>query len=106
VSSTQRKQLDQLLVDTEVRCLAEEAGEDRAKRLAAGARFEELWKQKQMPSTNDGRYAYWMLLADHAEKEGDKKLMSKVIKAFDDTLPNSAGKRSELRKLEVRLDAL
>lgn len=106
VSSSQRKQLDQLLVDTEVRCLAEDAGEDRAKRLAAGARFEELWKDKHMPSTNDGRYAFWMLLAEHAEKQKDKKLMSRVIQAFDETLPNTAGKRSAIRNLEERLDAL
>jgi hypothetical protein len=106
VSSSQRKYLGQLMVDIEVRSLAEEAGEDRAKRLAAGARFEEIWKDKQMPSTNDGRYAFWMLLADHAERAQDTKLMSKVIKAFDDTLPNTAGKRSERRKLEERLDAL
>ena len=104
VSSKHKKALDQLLLDTEVRQLAKDAGDDRTKRLAAGARCAELFDEKMLPGTIDERASFWLLIADHAEAKGDKRLMKKVIAGFDDTLPNSVKKRNTVRALEERLD--
>lgn len=106
VNAKQKQALEQLLIDTEVRQIAKEAGGDRAKRLAAGKRFAELFAKKQMPGTNSTRTQFWLLLADHAEATGDKKLMKKVIEAYDDTVPNSVDKRRAVRELEDRLGRL
>ncbi len=139
VSSKQRKLLDQLLIDTEVRGLADSHGDSRSKRVEAGKRFleearvsaghlelyleglravqqrmvqdalghlpmdavvrrfSEIWQDNEL-------YAFWTFLADYAEDQGDKRLFKKVIKAYDDTLPNGASKNKAVKELERRLE--
>lgn len=104
VSSKQRKLLDQLLIDTEVRGLADSHGDSRSKRVEAGKRFLELFEAKQLPAGYNELYAFWTFLADYAEDQGDKRLFKKVIKAYDDTLPNGASKNKAVKELERRLE--
>ena len=102
VGSKEQKLLDQLLVDTEVRSVVSDAGEDSAKRQRAGAHFLAMWEEKRVPEGEGELYAFWSLIADHAEAEGDKKLFKRVVDAFDDTLKNTRYGRG-LSQLEERL---
>lgn len=103
VSSAQKKQIDQLLVDTEVRCRAAAAGKDMAKVREAGAHFLEMWEAKRVPASEDQLYVFWAMMARHAEDKGDKKLFKKIVGAFKDTIPGSSRYRPALGELQERL---
>ncbi len=102
VSSKDRKAIDLLLVETEVRDLAKEAGKDLAKRRQAGARCAELWAEKQQPEDVYRLIEFWGLLADHCEAQRDKKLMKKVVKAADKTVKKNPRGRQLVKDLEQR----
>lgn len=102
VTPKQRAELDQLLVDLEVRDLAQGA-KARDARLLAGERFAAMWEDKQVPEGESELYSFWTLMADHAEAVKDKKLFKKIVSAFEDTLPKTAAHRSSLKELEGRL---
>jgi hypothetical protein len=99
VSSAQKKEIAQLLIDLEVRGLAKDA--DKA---AAGVRFAAMYKDKEIPAGEAELYLFWTILADHAEAERDKKLFKKVVSEFEGTLPSNDRNRKALKDLEDRLD--
>lgn len=103
VDSKEKKVLDQLLVDTEVRSVVRNAGEDTERRLAGGAHFLAMWEEKRVPEGESELYAFWSLIADHAEAERDKKLFKRVVDAFDDTLKNTRYGQV-LERFEERLE--
>lgn len=88
VSAREKDAFERLLIDTEVRSLAEAAGSDPAKRRAAGERFYEMWKEKRVPDSSGRLYVFWSLIADYAEGAKDKKLFQSVVRASK----NSIGK--------------
>ena len=103
VSSKQKKELAQLLVDTEVRTLAADAGKDDVKRRAAGERFAAMWlEEKSLPSSEAQLYPFWFIMADYAEHAGDKSLFKKIVREAEDTLKHSKYDKV-LEKLEQRL---
>lgn len=104
VGSKQRKILDQLLVETEVRSLAAEAGDDPAKRQAAGEHFLAMWKDERVPTNEAQLYPFWFLMADHAEAIGDRKLFKKIFEEAEDALKRNARYARVLKKLEGRLE--
>lgn len=104
VSSKQAKVLEQLLVETEVRCVAAEAGDDPARRQAAGERFLAMWKDKRVPASEAQLYPFWFLMADHAEAIGDKKLFKKIVDEASDALKRNPRYEKVLKKLESRLE--
>ena len=95
LKSKDRKRIKALLVDTEVRTMVADAGKDERKRLAAGAHFVEMWKDKRTPSTAQVAYPFWALIADHAEAKGDKRLFKRAIAGFEDS---PAGKSPRYRR--------
>lgn len=107
VSSKEKKAIEALLVDTEIRTHAKAAGRDEEKRRAAGAHFAEMWDAKRLPTGEARQYEFWSMIADHAEAKGDKKLFKNALKQFK---KSSAGKnpryRRVLERLEERLDNL
>jgi len=103
VSAKQRKELDQLLVNAEVKSLIAAADEDQERRLAAGARFAEMWKEDRVPATANEQWTYWLWMADHAESVRDARLFKRILGAFEDRVPNSTTKREWVKALEERL---
>ena len=95
LKSKDKKQIEALLVDTEVRTIVTDAGRDERKRLEAGAHFVEMWKDKRTPSTAQVAYPFWALIADHAEAKGDKRLFKRAIAGFEDS---PAGKSPRYRR--------
>jgi len=104
VSSKQKKELAQLLVDTEVRSLAAAAGMDPVKRRAAGEHFLAMWKDKRLPAADAQLYSFWFLMADYAEDQGDKKLFKKIVGESEDALKSNSRYRRALKGLEMRLE--
>jgi hypothetical protein len=100
VSSSQKKEIAQLLIDVEVRGLAK----DSTKRVEAGKRFAEMFGDKEIPAGQSELYSFWTILADHAEAERDKKLFKKVVTEFEKTIPSSGQSRKVLKELEQRLE--
>ena len=103
VSSKQKKQIAQLLVDTEVRELAKKAGDDLDGRIEAGKHFAEMFKEKRVPGSQAQLTAYWTIMADYAESARDKKLFKKIVKEFEDTVKSGSYSRKTLKSLEQRL---
>ncbi|MBC8328862.1 MAG: hypothetical protein ISR76_10020 [Planctomycetes bacterium] len=103
VSKKDLKAIEVLLVETEVRGLAKQAGRDLDKRREAGARCAEMWGDKQVPEDMDCMIQFWALIADHAEAKGDKKLMKKVVKEADKTVKKDTSGRALVKILEQRL---
>jgi hypothetical protein len=102
VPSKQKETIEQLLVDTEVRTLIANARNDVAKLKEASKRFLEMWNEELVPKAEAQAYAFWSVLASHAEDAGDKKLFKKVVDKFKDTLQDPRYGRA-LRALEERL---
>lgn len=104
VPSKAKKQLEQLLIDTEVRDAYEQAGDDAEARFAAGKRFAAMYEEKQIPENQTQLIRFWVVMADYAERERDKKLFKKIIKEFEDTVDSGSRNRKTLKWLEERLD--
>ncbi|RMH04279.1 MAG: hypothetical protein D6702_03485 [Planctomycetota bacterium] len=102
ISRKDRQAIERLLVATEVRELAKEAGRDLAKRREAGKRLAEMWRNGQVPEDKRLLVSYWGLIADHAEAIGDKKLMKKVLKEADKTVKSDYRGRQLVKELEQR----
>jgi len=103
VSSKEKKELDQLLIDTEVRTHVKTAGKDPEAQRAAGAHFFAMWSEKRLPAGKSELYRFWTLMADHAEHAGDKKLFRRIVGAFDQSLGSDSRYRAVLDELEGRL---
>jgi len=106
VSSKQKKELEQLLVDIEVRGLAKAAGANPDKRREAGEHFFGMWQDERVPATEAELASFWLLMADFAEGTRDKKLFKKIVRELDDALPNTAQKHRTVEDLERRLESL
>ena len=105
VSSKQQKEIDQLLVDLEVREVAQAAGDDRDELIKAGARFHAMWKDKRVPAAESELYSFWMVMAEYAEAERDKKLFKKIVSEFEDSVNMASSRnRKTLKSLESRLE--
>ena len=101
VKSKEKKRIEALLVDSEVRSRVADAGKDDRKRLEAGAHFVKMWKAKRTPSDARTSYQFWAFIADHAEAKGDKKLFKSAIGGFEDS---PAGKNSRYRRFQKELE--
>jgi hypothetical protein len=102
VSSKVQREIEQLLVDTEVRSLVKDAGRDG--RVKAGAHFASMYHDKRIPGFAE-QHSFWTYMALHAAQQEDKKLFKKIIKEYK-RLPNSSSKRRGLKDLEERLNRL
>lgn len=98
----QKKELDQLLVDLEVKDVLSGVGRDSASRIAAGERFAAMWKDDHVPGGAQEQWSYWLMMADYAESTRDARLFKRIVRAFDDGLPASDQKREALKSLESR----
>ena len=103
VSKAQERELEQLLINTEVRSLADTR--DEAAQLKAGQHFAAMYKDKRLPSTDSELFSFWDLMGAHAAATGDKRLLSKIIKEVD-RMPSSSRQRKAMKKLEQRKDRL
>jgi len=103
VSSSQQKEIDQLLVNTEVRSRAGAADRDPVKVRDAGKHFFGMWEAKRIPTGDEALYNFWSMMANYAEDEGDKKLFKKIVGEFKDTIPGGSPYRRALKDLEARL---
>ena len=102
VTSKQKRELAQLLIDTEVRSTRSEAGSDGVKLLQAGEHFHSMWESKRVPTSQGQLYAFWSVMADYAESKRDRKLFARIVTAFRDTLGNPRYRRGA-QELEYRL---
>ncbi|MHC5210431.1 MAG: hypothetical protein ACYTG2_06930 [Planctomycetota bacterium] len=103
VSSKQKKEFEQLLIDTEVRSLAAAVEEDEA-HIAAGKHFAAMWAEKRIPRADAERSSFWWAIAAYAEHEGDKKTFKRVIGEYDDLVDDNSRYRNQLLNLEERLE--
>lgn len=103
VSKAQERELEQLLINTEVRTLAAKPG-DSAK-LQAGERFAAMLEDKRIPSNESELFTFWGLMGLHAEASGDKRLLAKILKEVD-RMPSSSRQRRALKELQQRKDRL
>jgi len=112
VSSKQKRLLEQLLIDTEIRSKIdvvnslEEEDDQKIAHLVAGKHFMEMWDDKRLPHSDAKRYSFWWAIAAHAEQERDKKTLKKVVKEFDKLVDDNYRYRTYLKRLEKRLKDL
>jgi hypothetical protein len=104
VSGKEKKQIESLLVDTEVRTITKDAGRDEDKCLSAGKHFLGMWKDKQIPGSDAQLYSFWLFIANYAEEEGDKKLFKKTVAEFKKSVGTNRQYRKALKVLEERLE--
>jgi hypothetical protein len=104
LSGKQKKQVAQLLIDTEVRDLSAKASESREERQVTGAHFAAMFEDDRIPATQTGLIQFWTIMADYAEKNREKKLFKKIVGEFEDTVKSGARSRKTLKDLEARLD--
>jgi len=108
VSSKDKKLIEPMLIDTEIRVLAKEAGKDDEKQLAAGAHFAQMWKDKRLPSAASEEYAFWSFIMSFAESKGDKRLFKKALGKYEksDAVKQSSRMRAAIHDMKDRLKAL
>jgi hypothetical protein len=104
VTSKESKILAQLLVNAEVKSLADGAEGNLTKRRAAGEHFVAMWNEKRVPDNDEQLYSFWSLAADFAEREGDKKLFKKIYEECKDALQRNPMYAGAVKGLEQRLD--
>jgi hypothetical protein len=104
VSSKQKKRFEQLLIDTEVRTMADAAEGDEAWQ-DVGKHFLQMWEEKRLPQADAQRFSFWWTLADLAEYERDKKTFKRVLREFEDLVDDNPAYRSRLDNLEDRLES-
>ncbi len=105
VNPRQEKILDQLLIETEVRSIAEAAQNNRKKRQEAGKHFHAMWEAKRIPVSEGQLFSFWMMIADYAEHEYDEKLFKSAVDGFRRSLDGNRYRRY-LEALEARLKKL
>ena len=103
VTPEQRARIDQLLVDAEVRSLLVAAREDREKQAQLGRRFLDMWREGRVPANEAQAYAFWILLANHADGERDRELFGKIVEEFRKSLGGNRRYRAALQSLQQRL---
>ena len=106
-SEKEKKVIDRLMIDCEVRSLVDASQRDRKKQIQTGQRFIEMWKQGKTPSGESQTFQFWAFICNLAEVEGDRKLFKS---ALDELKKTSVGKDSRysraLRSMEKTLKDL
>ncbi len=114
VAPADRKRLDGLLVDLEIKGVLDEANgrqvnsreESNALRIELGARFAAMWKAGKEPTGEQYVQPFYILMLEHAVKEVEPALFEKALdvlkKKFADE-PRAAG---FLEMQQKRLDEL
>lgn len=105
VSADQRAELDQLLLDAEVRGILENMPREAEKQAAAGKRLAEIAASGRLP-TSEVQRGFWAFLSRYAADQKDAALLESCIQNLRQILPDDERARQYLANLEAKLQEL
>ncbi|MBC8327913.1 MAG: hypothetical protein ISR76_07480 [Planctomycetes bacterium] len=105
LTGAQKKELGQLMLDTEIKHIVAGVGRDDEKLIQAGKRIEEILASGMTPSPAV-QATLWGFVLRYADKIGDAELYAKAVEFTKKRYADEPRAKSYLERLDARLKEL